>query len=48
MNRDDDFLCRFERNHPWVFAALLTLAIVLLYAAVGDNTAISILPGHST
>ena len=47
MNHDDDFLCRFERNHPWVFAALLTLAIVLLYAAVADSTGISILPGHS-
>lgn len=46
--KDDDFLCRFERNHPWAFAALLTLAIVLLLAAVGDNTTISILPGYST
>lgn len=47
MSRRDDFLCRFERRHPWIFGALLAIAIVLLYACVADNEAISILPGWS-
>jgi len=39
-----EFIYEFERRHPWWFGVLITLAIVLLYAAVDDSASLFIHP----
>lgn len=46
MRRGEDFICEFERRHPWLFGTLLALAVVLLYAAVDDSSALFALTGR--
>lgn len=48
MKRPDDFLCELERRHPWMFALLLTLLIVLFYVAAGDSATLFHMPGATT
>ena len=45
MSRRDDFLCDFERRHPWLFGWILALLIVAFYVAAGDSTTLFHLTG---
>lgn len=46
MKRAEEFICEFERRHPWIFGLLIAIAVVLLYAAVDDSTAFFALTGR--